>query len=733
MKSWKGLLLTIIISLTFLFTFYGKILSSPNTVLFTAGGDGIKNYYTYAYHIKNDSSLNHFEGMNYPYGELVVYTDGHYALANSIKLLSSYFPGIIEYSIGILNFTMIAAFLLCAIFLYLILVHYGVNQWISGIAAFSIFMLAPQIERLEGHLSLSYSFFIPLTWFLFLKLKEGKRIALLFLGLLQLGLLFTHPYMGVISVFMTVLFAVIFYFKKWKKMFALLMVSGGTVVFFQLFVKLIDTHTNRPGTPSGFFHYCAQIGSVFQPHAKPFYNLWYHTVGEPKQRWEGWSYIGMGALLMVLYLLFTGIKRLVKERKVSALPKEYQYVLLVGVLGLFYSYGFPYRQGLSFLLDLFPFIKQIRVLGRFAWVFYFLITVMTFVIINYKVKSNKLKYSMLLTVVVLNVWESYAYHSDRQEKLSRSSNLFIESEGYQIDVDQYQAILPLPYYYIGNENIQIPKSHSVFNSSLMLSYHNNIPLMSNCLSRSSNDDVKNIVSLFSPIQESKEVLKKLNDKKVLIVKGKGELTKYELDLLSASEHLNTKDDLYFYELDLQEYMKRSIEIGSDSLVQSTLRNIVSFNDFDTLNSTGIGLNGAGYSGMKKSYNVFYESSHSSKDSLNISLWYYVGEENLNENMLIVEEIDTISGKSEWTHVSGVSKTFVTIGDWQLVEMAYEPSAWVNKIKVFTRAYTRDDQEFFLDNFLIQKRGEDVYQKTKEGYWLNNLPLFNVDSSFTSIL
>ena len=731
MKNWKGLILTVTISLAFLLTFYGNILSSPNSVLFTADGDGIKNYYTYAYHIKNDSSFNHFEGMNYPYGELVVYTDGHYALANSVKLLSNYFPDLSNYSIGILNFIMIAAFLLCAIFLYLILVHYGVNQWVSSVAAFSIFMLAPQIERLQGHLSLSYSFFIPLTWFLFLKIKEGRRFAMVILGVVQLGLLFTHPYMGVISVFMTVLFAIIYYLKQWKKMFALLMVSGGTIVFFQLFVKLIDTHTNRPGTPSGFFHYCAQIGSVFQPHTKPFYSLWYNAIGEPKQRWEGWAYIGMGALLMVLYLIFTGIRRLIKERKLSNLPKEYQYVLLVAVFGLFYSYGFPYRQGLSFLLDLFPFIKQIRVLGRFAWVFYFLITVMTFVIIHYKVKSDKLKYSLMMVVAVLNVWESFTYHSNRQEKLMRSSNLFIEPEDYQIDFDQYQAILPLPYYYIGNENIQIPKSHSIFNSSLMLSYHNNIPLMSNCLSRSSNDDVKNIVSIFSPLQETKHLLKSLKNQKVLILKGEGELSKYESELLSESRYLKMEKDLSFYEINLHQYLKRSIEKGNDSLVRTSETSIVAYDGFDSNNPDIISFDGACYSGMKKSYNVFYESSHSSKDSLDISTWYYVGKENLNENMLVVEEIDTLSDKSEWTHVLGVSKTFVTIGDWQLVELNYHPKDWVNKIKVFTKAYTRDDQEFFLDRFLIKRRGEEVYQKTKEGYWMNNLPLFNIDSTFTS--
>ena len=312
-----------------------------------------------------------------------------------------------------------------------------------------------------------------------------------------------------------------------------------------------------------------------------------------------------------------------------------------------------------------------------------------------------------------------------------SSNLFIESKDYKIDFDQYQAIIPLPYYYIGNENIQIPKSHSIFNSSLLLSYHNNIPLMSNCLSRSSNDDARSIVSIFSPLKDSKNVLNKLKNQKVLIVKGEGELTKYESDLLSGLRYLKTDEDLSFYEIDLHQYLSRPIKKGNDSLVETSMSCIVAYDDFDSHESSKITFDGACYAGMKKSYNVFYESSHSSKDSLDISMWYYVGEENLNENMLIVEEIDTLTDKSLWTHVSGVSNTFVTIGNWQLVELSYQPSEWVNKIKIFTKSYTRDDQEFFLDRFLIKRRGDNVYQKTKEGYWMNNLPLFYVDSIFTS--
>ena len=58
-----------ILSLLFVSLFYGKILLHPNSYLFSADGDAMKNYYTYAYFIKNNHSNTNFEGMNYPYGE----------------------------------------------------------------------------------------------------------------------------------------------------------------------------------------------------------------------------------------------------------------------------------------------------------------------------------------------------------------------------------------------------------------------------------------------------------------------------------------------------------------------------------------------------------------------------------------------------------------------------------------------------------------------------------------
>lgn len=731
MKSIKGLVLTVFLSLCFIFLFYGKVVKSPNSYLFTAHGDGVKNYYTYNYHIQHDSSYHHFEGMNYPYGELVAFTDGHYALANSVKLLAKYYPGIKDYSIGVLNSAIIWSFLISAIFIYLILVHYQVNQIVSALAAISIMMLAPQVERIEGHLSLSYSFFIPLTWYLLIGYQKKKTFVLIVLFLSQLLFLFTHPYLGVISIFFTLLYAFLFHFKEKKDFLLMTIVSVSTVLLFKVFLSTIDFHLDRPGAPGGFFRYCAQIGSVFQPHYDPLYKPWYHIVAPPKQRWEGWAYIGLGSTLVCIYLLVKGAVSLFKRKGISSLPKEYVLLFVIATLALFYSYGFPYRQGFYFLLEWFGFLKQIRALGRFVWIFYFIITIMSFAVINHAVGNRRKKYALMILLAAFNCFESYTYHDTREEKITRSSNVLKHWEGYPIEASNYEAILPLPFYYVGNENIQLGVDHAVFRESILLSNQTGIPLLSSSLSRTSNVDTRNIVSLFSPLLGRKELSSKLKGGKVLILKSVASLNKYERRLLACSNFLFDQNGYGIYELDLQVYLKQRSEIvANDSLVEVTEKNITFFNDFDDIKTDTSFLRGS-YHGLKKEYNIYYEKAHSNQDALDISFWYYVGEDNLSENNMIVEEIDTLTGRKEWTHDFNMVQTFVPMGNWQLIERKYEPNTWVNKIKIFSKASTRKDQRYYLDQLLIKKSGSQVFQKTKEGYWLNNIPLFEVDSLIIS--
>ena len=51
-----------------------EIALAPNSYLFSDNPDGIKNYYTFLYQQKYGTGF-HFMGMNYPFGENLIYVD----------------------------------------------------------------------------------------------------------------------------------------------------------------------------------------------------------------------------------------------------------------------------------------------------------------------------------------------------------------------------------------------------------------------------------------------------------------------------------------------------------------------------------------------------------------------------------------------------------------------------------------------------------------------------------
>jgi hypothetical protein len=190
-----------LLMMIFISIIYGKVLLSPNSYLFNSSGDGIKNYYTYAYFIKCNSFSNQFEGMNYPYGEHVLFTDNHPILSLTLKSISKLFPFITDYSIGILNFILLCSILITSITLFKVFEKLNIQRSLSVLAAISITILAPQIFRLTGHYSLSYSFCIPLTILLILHFFERDKKWRTLIGLMLNGTfwLLIHPYLGLMS------------------------------------------------------------------------------------------------------------------------------------------------------------------------------------------------------------------------------------------------------------------------------------------------------------------------------------------------------------------------------------------------------------------------------------------------------------------------------------------------------------------------------------------------------
>ena len=294
-------------------------------------GDGIKNYFTYAYQIKHGESYLNFSGMNYPYGEHFMYTDCHPVLANLFKFLSTKFDFVKEHSIGILNFLMILSILLTFIISYLLLLEFKISKWFSVLFAISITVLAPQIFRMGGHFSLSYSVAIPLSWLLLLKTQDAVRKYLFYILLFlnTIFWLFIHAYLGLIVLFFLLsLVSINFFREKAKRSKLILYVTQFSVliipiIFFYLFTTLTDTHSGRTTNPSGFFLYNAEFDDVFLPHHPPISPVLDSlTGGVIDQEWEAWSYVGFPTTLLFATFLIWGVIQLIKRKKSTSLKKH---------------------------------------------------------------------------------------------------------------------------------------------------------------------------------------------------------------------------------------------------------------------------------------------------------------------------------------------------------------------------------------------------------------------------
>src|ERR1041384_1921736 len=91
LRSTAWLLLLLAAILAILDYMYPGIFTRPWRLLPTLGGDGIKNEFTYLYQVLYGKGY-WFEGMNYPFGEHIVYTDGQPLLSITLAWLRPLVP-----------------------------------------------------------------------------------------------------------------------------------------------------------------------------------------------------------------------------------------------------------------------------------------------------------------------------------------------------------------------------------------------------------------------------------------------------------------------------------------------------------------------------------------------------------------------------------------------------------------------------------------------------------------
>jgi hypothetical protein len=729
------ILITFFAAFLLLAFFYSDVLFHPNDYIFAPGGDGIKNYYTYIFHAKYDTDFWNFGGMNYPYYEHMVYTDGHPLLSWLIGVF-----GLADYGIGILNFLMLISFPICAVFLYKILNHYGVKGWWAIAAALAITFMSPQVYRMTGHLSLSYVFAIPALWWLIIKCQQGKAIFWsVVISMYLLIFFFTHPYLGMILCFFSLFFWLVNTYwnrNKWKQHVLYIFIQVLVpIIIFQLLVAVTDTHENRVGQPAGFFDYYASWKSVFVPHDGPLAKLT-HILKIDVGNWESWNYVGLTTTVFAWFILIY----LIRNRKTIAFKKIMQSELgmftLAAYLILLFAFCFPLKYDfMRWIVDLVGPLKQFRVLGRFSWIFFYVFTVFS-VVGFYKIYLKHQKKLPMLLVFCAGIlfygYEFYPVHKNLAVTISTAKNPFDKkniSDDLKelisfVDAGDYDALIFLPFQHMSSENIMLMGTEQANYDAFLLSYHTNKPLMNSISSRMSLTEAILFNNFFSPEFIEKDLVYELPDSaKILVVKNKDGLKWDERRLVFTTEDAfanntfkafhfipeNWNTQYYFNEvLQWEKEATVSLNQGWKSDTASTWFIYESFDD-----EVGESLGGPGAMHKEKGgYDIIYEidTKTMSPGKYTVSFWYYLMVDR--PDVLAVAEQDSVGeAKSFWYDTFEASQSTHIVENWCQISMEFEVSPSIEKINILITG-NGNGQPYYIDELLVQKQGESpLFRRT----------------------
>ncbi len=489
--------------------FHAPLIQNLNSTLLGDNTDGIKNYFTPLYHINYAQSASTFSGMNYPYGDQVVFSDNQPTISIPLYYLAKIFPQIKQHVVGIMNGFMLISVLITAFLLFKILQFYESEAGIKeALFAILVALLSPQLLRMGGHYALSYGFAIPLVWWrLLCFFKTPRLLNSLYIGLAILFLGGIHLYYIALTGGLVILFHLFIQFASpvnWASIKQLLL-----HVFIQVFapigllmgwIKLTELGAHRTQNPLGFLENTAFLESVFLPIGMPLEWKFKTFLNIRPVPWEGLAYVGLFAsffCLVAVPLLFFFRKKLRFNKALGIKQKTLLAGLISALVLLAYAFGFPFYYDMEYLLPFIGPLKQFRGIGRFAWVFFYVINIAAFV--SCAVLFRKHRWVLWIPIVVLanDVWAFHEKPFYQQNQSSVFSHQFNPQSHWtnSINPGDFQAILPLPFYHTGSEYLLIESQGNILKQSMEASIATGLPLLAVQMSRTDISQTLQLVSL----------------------------------------------------------------------------------------------------------------------------------------------------------------------------------------------------------------------------------------------
>lgn len=545
------------------FFVFQMLVTNGDKHVFMGSFDGMKNYFAYHNFIWQDSGdeFFHWNQMNYPFGDYILYTDNTPLLAALVKWISNHLIDLRPYSLIIFNWFYLLAIVLSTVFLFLIGKELMTTNWLIALMSVSLPWLTPQLERLLiGHFSLSLSCCLLAVLYLLIKLYRrslnNERTIWTILELIGVVVLssFLHMYYLIICGVLIGYFCLFWAIQQRKNRKLAYRLLGMTFLIplscigiMMSIIRSIDGYFSLRKAGAGGFDFMEwQLKPDALYTERSFYTIPSVFRSSIELHYESYGYVGAFAVygftfFVVFFLIRKCSKRIFKAYFLeNATGKLMLLLILSGIACLWISFGvyasfFNHRLRFDnwlnpfyFLVHVIDEIRQFRCMGRFNWVFFLTVNVLVFYLLDrfrQRHSSNMMTHvitavlCMLLCVDVFDSLRHHHEHSSNGQPLTHSSELHpVEELLKGVDLDQYQAILPLPFYHTTCEDysltIDVEDSHCT--KTYQLATVSGLPLMSSKISRMAVDHAEALLSMFVTDTMPPSIAGRLTDQPILV-------------------------------------------------------------------------------------------------------------------------------------------------------------------------------------------------------------------------
>ncbi len=743
--------IVVAIMLVLLFWRFPDFFQHPNSRVVEPYGDGYKAYMVIVNHAKYDSTYSHFEGMNYPYGEHAVPGVTQPLFSISINFLRQNLIDLSDYTIGIINISMMLGLLLCAVFCFLIFKRLGLPTIYSGLIAIGLAFLNPQMERIGSHYGLSHPEVVPMILYFLMRFEETRKIKWsVAVGLTLWAYSLIHfYYFGIFA------FALGIYFS-WTtlrdKNFGVKVILNNlkhfavqvlvAMVFFLYWIYWNDPIDDRCAEPWGFLYFHTELKGVFASPAQPYF------ASVPYQKWdiENTAYMGAVAIMIGTVLVLVFLKNLFLKAPLKTESKHDFFLnnlWFTSIVILLISFGLPFTiPGWEYMIEYVQPFEQFRSVGRFAWVAFYGFNITAFYWLYTQGFKNKWWLAIPIALLYFEAWNHTNHYDlwlDKVDEFEEGAT-FNDIEG--IDYSEFQASVPIPYYNIGSGNFWIDVTGFVGQKSQTLAMQTGLPMTSAMLTRSSLSQAFKQLELVAEPYRLPKILDDLpDDRPFLLVWDVTRAREFSPQYDHMNEGLEMIYENYplrFYRLPLETFEQRIAQRRADLLAifdQDTLIqvypdnsdidtsiifqspdsiNYFLYKDWDGVQADKSYRGTGGYQGaFKDMASIIDEEVPQGKYTL--SFWMHLHEDLYPRTVMLLEEYDPESGSVLKQHIRPVHHHVAVIGEegWGLVEMELEITQPGSRFRINTQheKYRFKGRPIYIDELLIRPEGDTIlFQK-----------------------